>query len=70
MISLSVGSLLDDNIWHDVLISRNFKEIFFSVDRVSITGVVKGEFSTLNLNNAVRETNMHCRFVFAIINSS
>lgn len=53
MISLSVGSLLDDNIWHDVLISRNFKEIFFSVDRVSITGVVKGEFSTLNLNNAI-----------------
>lgn len=51
--SLSVGSLLDDNIWHDVVISRNFKEIIFSVDRVSITGTVNGDYAVLNLNNIV-----------------
>ena len=53
MSNFAVGSLLDDNIWHDVSISRNFREIFFSVDRVSVRSSVKGEYSTLNLNNAV-----------------
>ncbi|BES95349.1 Hypothetical protein NTJ_08158 [Nesidiocoris tenuis] len=48
--SLSVGSLLDDNIWHDVVISRNRRDIVFSVDRVMIKGKVKGEFSKLDLN--------------------
>ncbi|XP_075231156.1 neurexin-4 [Lycorma delicatula] len=50
MTSLSVGSLLDDNIWHDVLISRNRFDIVFSVDRVMIHGRIKGEFQRLNLN--------------------
>ncbi|PSN48824.1 Neurexin-4 [Blattella germanica] len=50
MTSLSVGSLLDDNIWHDVVISRNRKDIVFSVDRVQIKGKIKGEFYHLNLN--------------------
>nr|CAD7572109.1 unnamed protein product [Timema californicum] len=50
MTSLSVGSLLDDNIWHDVVISRNRRDIVFSVDRVVIRGRVKGEFYRLNLN--------------------
>ncbi|KAI5723877.1 hypothetical protein M8J76_012129 [Diaphorina citri] len=50
MTSLSVGSLLDDNIWHDVVISRNKKDIILSVDRVLIHGLIKGEFSRLNLN--------------------
>ncbi|XP_071445509.1 neurexin-4 isoform X1 [Hetaerina americana] len=50
MTSLSVGSLLDDNVWHDVVISRNRREIVFSVDRVMIQGKVKGEFARLNLN--------------------
>lgn len=53
MTSLSVGSLLDDNIWHDVVISRNRRDIVFSVDRVMIQGKIKGEFSRLNLNRAV-----------------
>ncbi|XP_066998735.1 neurexin-4 [Anabrus simplex] len=52
MTSLSVGSLLDDNLWHDVLISRNRKDIHFSVDRILIHGKIKGEFSKLNLNRA------------------
>lgn len=54
MTSLSVGSLLDDNVWHDVVISRNRRDIIFSVDRVIIQGRIKGEFSRLNLNREVR----------------
>ncbi|CAB3222790.1 unnamed protein product [Arctia plantaginis] len=50
--SLSVGSLLDDNIWHDVVISRNRREVLFSVDRVIVHERIKGEFSRLNLNRA------------------
>ncbi|XP_073942606.1 neurexin-4 isoform X2 [Choristoneura fumiferana] len=50
--SLSVGSLLDDNMWHDVLLSRTRREVIFSVDRVIVRGRVKGEFSRLNLNRA------------------
>lgn len=53
MTSLSVGSLLDDNMWHDVLISRNRKNISFSVDRVLIKGRIKGEFHRLDLNREV-----------------
>ncbi|XP_072939887.1 neurexin-4 [Epargyreus clarus] len=51
--SLSVGSLLDDNIWHDVVISRNRRDLLFSVDRVVVLGRIKGEFSKLNLNRAL-----------------
>ncbi|XP_018305702.1 neurexin-4 isoform X2 [Mycetomoellerius zeteki] len=50
MTSLSVGSLLDDNMWHDVVISRNRKDIWFSVDRVLIKGRIEGEFHRLDLN--------------------
>ncbi|XP_012283135.1 neurexin-4 isoform X1 [Orussus abietinus] len=53
MTSLSVGSLLDDNMWHDVVISRNRKNIAFSVDRVLIKGRIKGEFHRLDLNRAL-----------------
>ncbi|KAF4517229.1 hypothetical protein B566_EDAN005283 [Ephemera danica] len=48
--SLSVGSLLDDNLWHDVVVSRNRRDVMFSVDRVVVKGRIKGEFSRLNLN--------------------
>ncbi|XP_053603353.1 neurexin-4 isoform X1 [Plodia interpunctella] len=51
--SLSVGSLLDDNLWHDVVLSRNRRDILFSVDRVVVQDRIKGEFSRLNLNRAV-----------------
>ncbi|XP_011301961.1 neurexin-4 isoform X1 [Fopius arisanus] len=50
--SLSIGSLLDDNMWHDVLISRNRKNIAFSVDRVIVNGRIKGKFHRLDLNRA------------------
>ncbi|XP_038122350.1 neurexin-4 isoform X1 [Culex quinquefasciatus] len=52
MTSLSVGSLLDDNIWHDVVISRNRRDIMFSVDRVIVEKRIKGVFDKLNLNRA------------------
>lgn len=51
--TLQVGSLLDDNIWHDVIVSRNRRDIIFSVDRVVVQGRVKGEFDRLNLNRGV-----------------
>ncbi|XP_044018099.1 neurexin-4 isoform X2 [Aphidius gifuensis] len=51
--SFSVGSLLDDNMWHDVLISRNRKDINFSVDRVLVKGKIIGEFHRLDLNRAL-----------------
>ncbi|XP_060526188.1 neurexin-4 isoform X1 [Cylas formicarius] len=51
--SLSVGSLLDDNIWHDVVISRNKRDILFSVDRVVVQEKIKGEFNRLNLNREI-----------------
>ncbi|XP_074114384.1 neurexin-4 isoform X3 [Cotesia typhae] len=50
--SLSVGSLLDDNMWHDVQIFRNRRDISFSVDRVVVKGRVKGDFHRLDLNRA------------------
>lgn len=56
MTTLSVGSLLDDNVWHDVVVSRNQRDIIFSVDRVIVRGRIKGEFSRLNLNRAVSKT--------------
>lgn len=53
MTSLSVGSLLDNNFWHDVLISRNQRDIIFSVDRVIVNARIKGEFNRLNLDRGV-----------------
>lgn len=66
MTSFSVGSLLDDNIWHDVVISRNRKDIIFSVDRVLIKGRVKGEFVRLNLNREVGFIPLSDSYLFYI----
>lgn len=55
MTTLSVGSLLDNNIWHDVIISRDHRDIVFSVNRVMAQGRIKGEFDHLNLDRAVSE---------------
>jgi hypothetical protein len=49
--SLSVGSLLDDNLWHDVRILRNRREVIFTVDRVMIREKVKGDYAQLDLNH-------------------
>ncbi|XP_022697200.1 neurexin-4-like [Varroa jacobsoni] len=48
--TLKVGSLLDDNLWHDVSIHRNQSDITFSVDRVLIQQVIKGDSIKLDLN--------------------
>lgn len=53
MTTLMVGSLLDDNVWHDVVISRNRRDVIFSVDRVQVQGKLKAEFNRLNLNRGV-----------------
>lgn len=55
MTSLSVGSLLDDNIWHEVIIMRDRLDIVFSVDRVTIQSRIKGEFERLDLNHEVKK---------------
>lgn len=57
--SLSAGSLLDDNTWHDALVSRARRDLVFSVDRVVMRARIKGEFSRLNLNRAVCTTHSH-----------
>ncbi|CAL4184396.1 unnamed protein product, partial [Meganyctiphanes norvegica] len=48
--SLAVGSLLDDNAWHDVEIRRNERNITFLVDRVRVDDLIKGDFNRLDLN--------------------
>nr|CAG4640603.1 EOG090X00DN [Eulimnadia texana] len=49
--SMSVGSLLDDNLWHDVSISRNRRDVTFTVDRVMVREKVKGDYAQLDLNH-------------------
>ncbi|KAK4300982.1 hypothetical protein Pmani_026854 [Petrolisthes manimaculis] len=50
MTSLSVGSLLDDNAWHDVEIRREQRNITFLVDRVRIDSIILGDFKRMDLN--------------------
>nr|UEK51597.1 neurexin IV-like protein [Parasacculina yatsui] len=49
--SLSVGSLLDDNLWHDVIIDRDRRQLSLTVDRVNISTLISGDFRKLDLNN-------------------
>lgn len=49
--SISAGSLLDDNLWHDVFISRRGKDLIFSVDRVIVKSSLKSDFFRLDLNH-------------------
>ena len=48
--SLVLGSLMDDNIYHDVYISRERRDIILSVDRVRTRDMVKDEYHKLNLD--------------------
>lgn len=54
--TFSVGSLLDDNSWHDVEIRREQRNITFLVDRVRIDDVIHGDFKRLDLNREVSIT--------------
>ena len=51
--SLTLGSLLDDNVFHEVMISRNRRDIVLSVDRVTIRDRIRGEFNKLDLDQAL-----------------
>lgn len=48
-----VGSLLDDNQWHDVELTRQDKNVTVSVDRVPVNVTVEGEFTRLDLDRYV-----------------
>lgn len=49
--TVSAGSLLDDNLWHDVLITRSKRDILFTVDRVIVRHRLNGDFVRLDLNH-------------------
>jgi hypothetical protein len=49
--SVSAGSLLDDNLWHDVFISRRGRHVLVAVDRVLVRHQLKSDFTRLNLDN-------------------
>lgn len=51
--TLSIGSLLDDDAWHDVSISHANKDISLSVDRVTVHKIAIDDFSQLNLDKFV-----------------
>jgi contactin associated protein-like 2 len=57
MTSISAGSLLDDNLWHDVIIDRYLNLIRFTVDRVEVKELIKGDFQQLDLNRVVSHSN-------------
>ena len=48
--SMALGSLLDDNTFHEVMISRERRDIIMSVDRVRIRDRIHGDFMKLNLD--------------------
>ncbi|CAH1775387.1 unnamed protein product [Owenia fusiformis] len=47
---IRAGSLLDDNQWHDVEISRVGKEISFTIDRQNIVNRTRGDFYQLDVD--------------------
>ncbi|GIX99848.1 neurexin-4 [Caerostris darwini] len=51
--SVSVGSLLDDNMWHDVYIVRKNRDITFSVDRVIVPAKIRGDFLKLDIKREI-----------------
>ena len=55
MTTLSVGSLLDDHLWHDVKVERHERMVNLSVDRVEVAREVNGVFRQLDLNAKVTE---------------
>lgn len=48
--NISAGSLLDDNLWHDVSVARYGNQIFISLDRVVVKQRIPTDFSKLFLN--------------------
>ena len=48
--SLTLGSLLDNNVFHEVMIARDKRDLVLSVDRVKIRDRIRGEFQKLDLD--------------------
>lgn len=51
--TMRAGSLLDDNQWHEVIITRDLRQISFNVDRMEITNVSASDFIQLDLDRKV-----------------
>jgi hypothetical protein len=51
--SMTLGSLLDDNNFHEVYINRTYRDIELSVDRVKIRDRIPGEFMRLDLDQTL-----------------
>jgi len=49
-LSMTLGSLLDDNVFHEIYIQREFRDISLSVDRVIIRDKIPGMFNKLDLD--------------------
>ncbi len=47
---MNLGSLLDDNLFHEVVVSRERRDVILSVDRVRIRDRIHGDFHKLNLD--------------------
>lgn len=56
-ITLSAGSLLDNLHWHYVTIKRYGRQVNFTVDSQTVTGICKGEFTHLDLDTQVTLTS-------------
>lgn len=52
-ITLSAGSLLDNLHWHYVTIKRYGRQVNFTVDSQTVTGICNGEFTHLDLDTQV-----------------
>ena len=51
--TVTCGSLLDDNQWHDVEITRQSKLISVTVDRLRVQGISQSSFTTLDLDDSI-----------------
>ncbi|XP_077993034.1 contactin-associated protein-like 2 isoform X2 [Glandiceps talaboti] len=50
---VALGSLLDDNHWHNVHIVRRKKQITMTVDRHTVTATTEGDFERLDLDKVI-----------------
>ena len=48
---IEAGSLLDDNLWHEVFINRTLKHVHFTVDKIVVKQRLSGDFMRLDLNH-------------------
>lgn len=47
---MSMGSMLDDNAFHEVAVSREKQDVILSVDGVRVRDKIRGDFQRLNLD--------------------